>query len=503
MSRRRHTTYVELPPEQEPAEAAALLTEFICRAPLLGMNQTNKDDKPKRPLQPTAQELRRAYRREAFLDEPPASVSVTAIGREQAQLWRIATQVTPEQGPPPLSASMTVTNHEPNRRGAVIFTADSSPALPDEGWKAVIEAAQDALDLVSNDGRPQDVAPEVEEAQSLAELMAQHRFLMVVNKETDDLGANHLDEVQQMAKHATLGPATQMRLLRSMDPNQSTEWLKSEWVWLSREMYDPDGVHVRALPNDCAQAKQVAQEQIQNMMESTEFAAVRTLQRAVDQLAETMAQQPEQKTGPSDRDHQIQQRVNTLEDRAKEREQTLRQQQATIQRMSLELEALHTDGNRNGTRPSHGTEESTEHLDKIIMQNASRWPHLVIMKSLIESAASQHPCLPSGEEMIRVMDCMERLGQALTESEDEKVGTFANHFQQLTGWNYSRGESQTTMQRYGDQRWFNDSEEKRFCQRHLTKRGREHSTQIYFGKEPTIGLAIAYVGPHLSIVSRP
>ena len=354
---------------------------------------------------------------------------------------------------------------------------------------------------MSDDGAPREAAPDIAEAGSLAELMAPHRFLVVVNQETDEPDSNYQNSMQQMAACATLRPAAQMRLLRNMDPNQSAEWLKSDWVWLSRETYDPDSVHVKALPSDPAQAMAIAQEEIHNMMESTEFAAVRTLQRAVDQLAATTAKGTEEAGRKASDKQRILQRIGTLEDQAKEREHTLRQQQATIRRMSLELEALHTA--RHLSEPSCEPAELDEGLDDVIMRGASRWPHLVIMESLLESAASGHPCLPSGDEMVRVLDYMEELVNALAESDDGKVGTFARHFERLTGWNYSRGESQTTMQKYGDQRWFNDSEGRRFCQRHLTKRGREHSTQIYFDTEPGIGLAVAYVGPHLSIISRP
>ena len=499
MPRRRHTTHVELPAKQEPAEAAALLAEFICKAPNMGETEDGNSPKPK-TSPPTAKELGKPYRWKSLQEDPPASISVAAIGESAPMLWRLTTQITTQQGSPPLSASITVTNHEPKRRGVVIFTADASPAFPEERWSAIIEAAQEALDIVSDDAQPRDVTAPTAEIQNLGELMADHQFLVVVNNEAEEPDPERIKTAQQMAKYATLGPATQMRLLRNMDLYQSSEWLKSDWLWLSREIHDPDSVHVRALPHDLAAAMQVAKEEIENLSDSTEFGTIRTLQRALDQLAENTSELTERAPRAEQDDHLAQQRINTLDDLIKEREKTIRQQQATIQRMNLELDA---------TRAAPVHEEATaepadaEGLDTVIMRNANRWPHLVIMESLIESAASKHPSLPTGDEMVRVLDNMEKLGEALAQSEDEKVGTFSSHFEQLSGWSYSRGESKTTMQRFGEQRWFNDENGRRFCQRHLTRRNREHATQIYFDKEPGVGLAVAYVGPHLPIVSRP
>ena len=118
------------------------------------------------------------------------------------------------------------------------------------------------------------------------------------------------------------------------------------------------------------------------------------------------------------------------------------------------------------------------------------------MDSLLDSAASGHPCLPNGNEMTRILDTMEKLGTVLEESRYEKVDTFLHRFEELTSWKYSRGESESTRQQHGTHRWFNHQGENQMCQRQLTKPSEEHSAQVYFDKEPGLGLAVSPTWAH-------
>ena len=500
MSRRRNTVYTNLPRHQEPAQAAKTLADFVCCIPSTGTsNDANNKKKP--ALQVSVEELRKEFIRELKISQSHVTLTVYAAGRPDPTLWRMKARITSEQGAIPLVASATVTAPKGDRAGSIIITMDSSPAFPESRWNELVEAAQQAIKLINEKTEDEDTSSQTESApDTLAELMRDQSVVIAVTHDDESPDENDLKTAQTLtsvAKCVTLDAAAQVRLLRRMDQVQSTAWLKSSLLWLSQDLHDPESVHVSALPNTPNEAIEAAKQEIAEIESTTEFAALRIIQQALDNLA-TQPSQHGNRPDPIE-----QQRFDTLTDQVRDKEETVRRQSETIARLTNELDALRTAN--NGASATDRTTEpvpEVEKLNETIVRNSSRWPHLIIMDSLLDSAATGHPCLPNGTEMIRILDSMEKLGAGLAQSADEKVGTFLNHFEELTGWKYSRGESERTLQQHGTHRWFKHQGESRMCQRHLTKPGKEHSVQVYFDKEPGLGLAVAYVGPHLPITSR-
>ena len=501
MSRRRNTVYTNLPRHREPAQAAKTLADFVCCIPSTGTSD-DANAKQKPAPQISVEELRKEFIKELQIGKPDVTLTVCAAGRPDPTLWRMKARITSEQGATPLVASATVTAPQGERAGSIIITMDSSPAFPENRWNELVEAAQQSIKLINETTEDEDTASRPESApNTLAELMGDQSVVIAVTHDDESPDENDLKTAQTLtsvAKCVTLDATSQVRLLRRMDQAQSTAWLKSSLLWLSQDLHDPESVHVSALPNTPNEAIEAAKLEIAKIESTTEFAAMRIIQQALNNLATQPSQHGNQP------DPIEQQRFDTITDQVHDKEAIVRRQSETIARLTSELDALRI-ANKDASATDHTTDPvpEVEKLNDTIVRNSSRWPHLMIMDSLLDSAATGHPCLPNGTEMIRILDSMEKLGAGLAQSADEKVGTFCSHFEELTGWKYSSGEGESTLQQQSTHRWFKHQGESRMCRRHLTKPGGEHPVQVYFDKEPGLGLAVAYVGPHLPISSPP
>jgi len=105
-------------------------------------------------------------------------------------------------------------------------------------------------------------------------------------------------------------------------------------------------------------------------------------------------------------------------------------------------------------------------------------------------------------EVVYVLEAVANLAKEY-EEEDGAVGPWREHFQER-GIKFTRHESESTMNQYGEHRQFHDGERQATMQTHVTVgQGHEHCLQIYFDRlEGDPRFQIGYCGEHLPYASE-
>ena len=112
------------------------------------------------------------------------------------------------------------------------------------------------------------------------------------------------------------------------------------------------------------------------------------------------------------------------------------------------------DEEENMEHDNHEDDDFMPGLDPIL-DNVERWPNVLIMDSLLESAGEFTDGTPPPDAIIRVLDSLEKLAQARTLGDDE-TGNHSKYFHDAADWNYTPSESVETMEQQGDARRFMD-----------------------------------------------
>ena len=89
-----------------------------------------------------------------------------------------------------------------------------------------------------------------------------------------------------------------------------------------------------------------------------------------------------------------------------------------------------------------------------VLDNVERWPNIMIMDSLLESAGRFTEDTPPPEAIIRALDGLEKL--ALARTLCDKTGDHHKYFEGAPDWTYTPRESDDAMAEQGDARQFTD-----------------------------------------------
>ena len=92
-----------------------------------------------------------------------------------------------------------------------------------------------------------------------------------------------------------------------------------------------------------------------------------------------------------------------------------------------------------------------------ILDNVERWPNLLVMDSLLESAEKFTDNTPAPEAIIRALDGLEKL--ALARTMCDETGDDHKYFEGAADWTYTARESDDTMAEQGDARRFTDGDD--------------------------------------------
>jgi hypothetical protein len=288
MSRRRHTVYANLPRESEAATAAARLVDFICSVP-------ENNGHRLAPLV-TETEIEREFRKEQHDPRNSTRLTAYATGKPKPRIWRMVAELDAEKGAPPLVASATVLSPDDGRAGTVIITMDAAPAFPMERWENLTQQAQECAETITENGTAEAAGPmEAGAPETLSDLMGDQNIMVVITHDGDTADESDLRvalHLAETARYTTMNLRTQMRLLRNMDYAQSHPWLESSRLWLTRDLYDHRSVTVTPLPESPNEAIDFAHSEIEKIRNSTEYAAMRAMQDAMDRLDVTTETPP-------------------------------------------------------------------------------------------------------------------------------------------------------------------------------------------------------------------
>ena len=89
-----------------------------------------------------------------------------------------------------------------------------------------------------------------------------------------------------------------------------------------------------------------------------------------------------------------------------------------------------------------------------ILDNVERWPNLLIMDSLLESAAILADNTPSPDAIVKALDGLEKLAMARTLCGE--TGDHCKYFHEAPDWTYTPRESDEALEQQGDARRFRD-----------------------------------------------
>ena len=126
-----------------------------------------------------------------------------------------------------------------------------------------------------------------------------------------------------------------------------------------------------------------------------------------------------------------------------------------------------------------------------ILDNVERWPNVLIMDSLLETAAEFTDGTPPPEAIVRALDGLEQL--ALARTLCDETGDHAKYFRDASDWTYTPKEDEDIMEQYGYARRFKDGGDPVVADATLSW---NHGDAIFMvGHLPTKGTLLAYFGP--------
>ena len=146
------------------------------------------------------------------------------------------------------------------------------------------------------------------------------------------------------------------------------------------------------------------------------------------------------------------------------------------------------------TNTNHGCEDEEDSFPGLdpILDNVARWPNVLIMDSLLESAARFNEDAPPPEAIIRALDGLEKL--AMTRTLGEGTGDHHKYFDEATDWTYTAQESPDAMAAAGDDRRFQDGGDVVIADATLS--WNEGNAIFMIGHLDGKGTLLAYFGPN-------
>jgi hypothetical protein len=141
-------------------------------------------------------------------------------------------------------------------------------------------------------------------------------------------------------------------------------------------------------------------------------------------------------------------------------------------------------------------------VEEAVLQADADFDDLQVWTTAIESSKESTFARP--EDVYSVFKAIAELA-SIDEDEEGETGPWDQFFEKR-GFEYKRGESEKTMNLYGDERVFydRDTEQRLQMEKHITLGGgsRENCEQIFFDRAPDgNGFAIGYSGRHLPYAS--
>ena len=126
-----------------------------------------------------------------------------------------------------------------------------------------------------------------------------------------------------------------------------------------------------------------------------------------------------------------------------------------------------------------------------ILDNVERWPNLLVMDSLLESAGKFTDNTPGPEAIIRALDGLEKL--ALAQTICDGTGGHHKYFDGAPDCTYTPRESDDAMAEQGDARQFTDDTDTVVADANLS--WNDGNAIFMIGYPPGKGTLLAYFGP--------
>ncbi len=126
-----------------------------------------------------------------------------------------------------------------------------------------------------------------------------------------------------------------------------------------------------------------------------------------------------------------------------------------------------------------------------ILDNMERWPNILIMDSLLESAGRFNDDVPPPEAIVRALDGLEKL--ALARTLGDQTGDHHKYFEEAPDWTYTPSESNDAINEPGNVRRFTDGADIVVADAILS--WNDGDAIFMSGYLPQKGTLLAYFGP--------
>ena len=366
----------------------------------------------------------------------------------------------------------------------ITFIPDSFQGIEfpwDEAEAGVQSMERITRELQAAQSRNDQSTPDRPAISGLDDLLRDSSHVVVLTDEgrnNEDL-RNVIQEYLTEFHQVQLTPAEQLVIARELPEEQVSVWLRAGIAFFQRNsnrvghrmlMCETETEPARTFLKSHVQqgANDVTKVLRLNMMRILEGAVLSQFDLMKSHAPDT----GKNKEVSSNTNHAASQRIAIFEDQLQVANETVRELRQQVNQLrftgdSYDQSGVDAEGDDRDILDESKANRNTMVLDGITQPD--RFSDLRFLTNSIKKLENYGKQRPTGAEILAAREAINFLAADWHEN-DGNIGLWASHFMQIPGWNYSNGDSEATMGRYGDKRSFSDQEYLRHVTitRHLT-----------------------------------